>query len=189
MTNRAERVMQLFDGELPPAEAEQVRALIASDPAARAEWERLGRLSGLVREVESSRYAAADSVDSILRFVDEQVGAPKPLAFAKRRRGAVPGFVAAGGVVVALAAGIALLLRPAPAPSPQAAAPSAAPAGHLASAASRLARTVEPHAGADLGVAIESVDFGSTQGAIFMVTEGSADTLVVWTLDDANDKG
>ncbi|HEY8947075.1 MAG TPA: hypothetical protein VIM73_22680, partial [Polyangiaceae bacterium] len=39
------------------------------------------------------------------------------------------------------------------------------------------------------GVSIQSVDFGPTPGAIFMVSGAEQETMVVWTLEDTNDKG
>jgi hypothetical protein len=45
-------------------------------------------------------------------------------------------------------------------------------------------RDVEEPGDPDVGASIESVDFGASKGTIFLVSSGSAETPVVWLMDD-----
>ena len=66
---------------------------------------------------------------------------------------------------------------------------AAAPVGSVQKPAGSVAVASLPTEPAEAGVSIQSVDFGTTSGAIFLVPAGQSETMVVWTLEDANDKG
>jgi negative regulator of sigma E activity len=169
-----ELVERYYDGEAGEAEAERVRELLASDAKSREQFERLGLIGSLVREAEGGRRLPANFTDRLM----ERIAAEAPPR--RRKRAAV--FAAATASALALAALVTLWVRVKPpsgadsssAPVAEISAPSSAPSfGEVA--------VTEP---VGLPVAIESVDFGSTQGAIFLVSAGVTDTMVVWTLDE-----
>lgn len=169
-----ELVERYYDGEAGEAEAERVRELLASDAKSREQFERLGLIGSLVREAEGGRRPKADFTDRLM----ERLAAEAPPV--RRKRAAA--FAAATASTLALAALVTLWMRVKP-PSAvdsssvaQISAPSSAPSPGEVSATEP---GVEPPP-----VAIESVDFGSTQGAIFLVSAGVTDTMVVWTLDE-----
>lgn len=179
-----ELVERYYDGEADEAEGERVRELLASDAKSRERFERLGLLGSLVREAESGRRLPADFTERLM----DRIAAERPPP--KRRRAA--SFAAASASALALAAVAVLWLRTGPpsgvgsssAPVSQLSAPVSAPS--LAEAP--FAEPAAEPAGAP-PVAIESVDFGSTQGAIFLVSAGVTDTMVVWTLDEPAPNG
>jgi hypothetical protein len=169
-----ELVERYYDGEAGEAEAERVRELLASDAKSREQFERLGLIGSLVREAEGGRRLPANFTDRLM----ERIAAEAP----PRRRKRAAAFAAATASALALAALVTLWVRVKPpsgadsrsAPIAEISAPSSAPSfGEVAA--------TEP---VGLPVAIESVDFGSTQGAIFLVSAGVTDTMVVWTLDE-----
>lgn len=170
-----ELVERYYDGEADEAEAERARELIAADGASRAHFERLALLGSLVREAESGRRPPADFTDRVMA----KVAAEAPPA--RRKRAAALATTAASALALAAVAILWLRVPPPPgagtelAPRTELPVPVGAPSLAEASLAEPV---IEPP------VAIESVDFGPTQGAIFLVSAGVTDTMVVWTLDD-----
>lgn len=163
-----ELLMRYHDGELDLAARERVEQLLGRDAVARAQVERWVLLGDLLREADRARPAPPDVASSVLLRV-------------RGRRARWVRLSSYGGL--AAAALLALWVgttRPGPVtslPSQRAPSPSLAPS-----------RAPLPPAETALvpAVAIESVDFGSTQGAIFVVSApNDAETVVVWTLDDA----
>jgi anti-sigma factor RsiW len=172
-----ELIMLLHDGELDEREAAEVQALLAEDPSARALLEQLEWVSSVVRESAARAPASDDLVDAVMARVasepEERLLAPRPVA--RLRRPARSLALVSGAL--ALAAGLALLVTRGP--HPQAVARSvdvAAPVGAIS------APEPDPP---EQSVAIERVDFGGSQGAIFLVPGSDDRTLVIWTLDDA----
>jgi hypothetical protein len=100
------------------------------------------------------------------------------------RRFAIPGVAVASALAVAAAIALWVSSEP-PRGAPLVAQKSnavvsARPLSSLAlteSVAAEMVAEAPP-------VSIESVDFGATQGAIFLVSAGVTDTMVVWTLDE-----
>ncbi len=169
-----ELVERYYDGEADDAQAERARELIASDPKSREQFERLGLIGALLREAEGGRRLPATFTDRLM----ERVALETPPAKGKR----AARFAAATASALALAALVSLWLRVPPpaadssrAASAQVSTPGSAPS---------LAEARDTDAASEPPVAIESVDFGATQGAIFLVSAGVTDTMVVWTLDD-----
>lgn len=196
---RDELVMLYFDGELDAAETERVRELLRTDPKARAALARYELVSGLTRESGLGAVDPGDVFSAVMGRVaaDQKTkkqgarlsGKPSTTRAARRRPARALVSVACG---LALAASFALLVSHARSPKPPAALASAtevaAPAGAIS------AREPEPPV---QSVAIERIDFGSSQGAIFLVPGPEDRTVVVWTDDsagwtvddDADDKG
>jgi anti-sigma factor RsiW len=173
-----ELVDRFYDGDTDEEQTRAAQALIAADPRSRARLERLSLLGSLVREVESERKLPADFTDRVMDGVLAQRSSKT------RRSRRLPATALAAASALALAAAIGLWLRETGTP----AAPSAALTGTTAaegspSAAVREAFEAE-HLAEAPSVSIESVDFGATQGAIFLVSAGVTDTMVVWTLDE-----
>ena len=118
-------LMQYADGELSAEDTARVKNALATDEEARTFLQELGVLSGLVQEAEPLTVLEAetfDAVDTVMAAVakaegEEEKPAPKTtravvsLDAARERRRRVSVFVATG---IALAAGIALILRSQP---------------------------------------------------------------------------
>ncbi|MCB9609242.1 MAG: hypothetical protein H6716_21795 [Polyangiaceae bacterium] len=177
-------LMLLHDGELDAAAEAELLAALDADLAAQAELAGLEQLGDFLREAHK---AAAEPeftsvADSVMERLDEpplRAAQPKassaPSAPAQRERGWV---VVVGVTLAAAAAGI-LWLR------------SSHPVEPVAPVAS-LTKTAVPVAPSTPGpdpkveeepVAIVSVDFGGSDGTIFVV--GDESTPVVWLADDA----
>jgi hypothetical protein len=189
-------LMQLYDGELPPDEIESARLRLEQDPEWRSVFEGLGQLSEAVCALCDARSEGADDlVDRVLREIDrDQARKPQGARLIRLPlRRALLGVAAAA----ALAAGVALLIgrTPGAVPSPEdvLSAPVAALLQPLASdrAEESPVVAVVEDADADLApsVAIEAVDFGASNGTIFMVPTGSTATPVVWVMDEPAAQG
>lgn len=170
-----ELVERYYDGEAGEAEAERARELLSSDAKSREQFERLGLIGSLVREAEAGRRLPANFTDRLM----DRIAAEAPPV--RRKRAAA--FAAATASALALAALVTLWVRVEP---PSGAAPSGAPVTRISapSSAPSFAELSDTEPTVEPPVAIESVDFGPTQGAIFLVSAGVTDTMVVWTLDE-----
>lgn len=182
MSSDPRRLMEFHDGELDEDSKEALEAEVRLNPSARAKLRGLALLGDLVREAESSRAAPPDLVNAIL---DRTVGRPAPGPRAVPRR-PWQRFAPAAAGVLALAAGVAVVMSTSRQTEPTGA---VAPMGSPQKPAGSVAVAVLPTEPAEAGVSIQSVDFGTTRGAIFLVPGGQSETMVVWTLEDANDKG
>lgn len=181
-------VMRYFDGELPPAEAAEVEERLRTDRDAARLLEDLARLSERVQDVALARAAPHDDLaDEVMRRLEQELPAESkpnhapPSAWPTRVAGVV-------GLSVALAAAAAVMLQVG---GPKQ--PALPDSGALVSASPRLAEpTIGPLAvvnepvdeQADGPAAIETVDFGSHAGSIFLVPEGEETTPVVWLVDE-----
>jgi negative regulator of sigma E activity len=173
-----ELIDRLYDADLDEAQAKRARERLAVDPRAAAHFERLQLIGSLVREVEAERELPPDFTDRVMARIE-------PAGPSRRASKLYPLVAAAAGSALALAAAVALWVRaPAPPGVPSSLATAlgvpalSAPALPDGDALS-LEVSAEPPS-----VSIESVDFGATQGAIFLVSAGVTDTMVVWTLDE-----
>lgn len=180
------KLMSFHDGELDGAELAEAEALIERDPSARSELARLDVVGELVRGAHGRRALSVDLADAVIQRVLVEVPARGVVHRARPRwqRYAPVGVVLAAAAIAGL-----FLASPRETPGPSAArAPSALAPSHVAAVAPqpREEPAKEP---AEAGVSIQTVDFGSTQGAIFLVSAGETETMVVWTLEDAKDKG
>jgi anti-sigma factor RsiW len=192
-----ERLMRYFDGELEADEAREVEAWLEHSPDGKLMLVGWGRVGDAVRAIgDDVGTAGADIADAVMARIDD---APRPSVVRRLKRGtrrwmaAVPAI----GLSIATAAAVAIYLRH---PAPPAGAPGAAsvargapeqavsPAVESASAVAVAATETEN------GASIESVDFGTIGGSIFMVPSGQSsdesETPVVWLMDDvAPDEG
>jgi anti-sigma factor RsiW len=175
-----ELVERYYDGEADEAEAERVRELLGSDDKSRERFERLGLIGSLVREAEAGRHLPANFTDRVMERVAAEA---RPV-----RRKPATAFVAATASALALAALVSLWVR---VPASPVTDPRGGPAAQLTApvATPSLAEGPRAESAGEPPVAIESVDFGSTQGAIFLVSSGVTDTMVVWTLDEPAPNG
>jgi anti-sigma factor RsiW len=180
-------IMRYFDGELSDAEAAEVEERLRTDRQAARLLEDLSRLSGRVQEAALARAASHDDLADrvMLRLEEEGRAEPKP---ARKQPSAVPARVAGAiGLAVALAAAAAVMVlvrspkQPALPDSGAAVsvpAPPESPIGPLAVADEPVDERAEGPA------AIETVDFGSHAGSIFLVSEDEETTPVVWLVDE-----
>jgi negative regulator of sigma E activity len=207
-----ETLMQLYDGELPPDRARLVEQRLSGD----AEW--LGLFEGLeqvgdaVRALADRHVAVADTIaDTVMdRIRAERLGAgarpplhlvgaaaaQQPLSMFCARRPRSWRAPLALGAAAALAAAAALVIhvQPEPAEAPPHRQSSSAP---FAYTVARPMARLEPGPGSELGdetelvnaVAIETVDFGSRPGTIFMVPSGGTATPVLWLTDESEPGG
>jgi len=190
--DREQTLQRYFDGELPPAEADALRARLESDPELSAKLAGLEHLRALLRaalapevvgadvdasevfEVIEARIAAAnDAVDDAeplappperpaLRVVEGEGSAPAPAA---APRGRILYGILGGALAAAAAAFLVFAIPRGTHPEP-----SQPPVAE---------NTPAP------GSEIEDVDFGYSTGAIFQV-EGQEGTqyAVVWISDE-----
>ncbi|HET9931456.1 MAG TPA: hypothetical protein VFQ35_12235 [Polyangiaceae bacterium] len=171
-----ELIMLLHDGELDPEQAEAVRALIEDDASAAALFEQLDQVAAVVRESVLAAPASSDLTDAVMARIERE-----PVVLDVKRAGAPrrgPGrALAIVSGALALAAGLSLLVTRAMHSE------SLARSGDVAAPVAPMsAPEPEPP---EQSVAIERVDFGGSQGAVFMVPGSDDRTLVIWTLDDA----
>jgi hypothetical protein len=184
--------MRYYDGELSEEEAAELeRTLDGQSARVVAGLDQLGSVLRAVSERDSE--AAGDIAGSVLERIaaDEAQPAPAAVAIRPAARWVAPAAVAA----LALAASVALYLgsgQEPPSPVARTASRATLPAEPVQTVAPVVAPP-QPEAPAveeeDVppAVAIEAVDFGSHNGAIFMVSAGAEAeaTPVVWLTDDA----
>jgi negative regulator of sigma E activity len=203
-------LMRYFDGELTPEEAAEVERQLQRDPAARRVADDLDLLGDVVRNAALERAAAHDDlIDSVMARLDAETPEaraevrqlPTSLDAARTRRGPVTGrspvkVAALVGVSLALAAGAALVLRTSrpettelvsqrPGASVLVPDELAARGPHeLAAGAADAAELAISESSAS--ASIETVDFGSSAGTIFLAGEedGQETTPVVWVMDE-----
>jgi anti-sigma factor RsiW len=199
-----EQLMRYHDGELPEAEALVVEAAIEREPALLEELEAYSELGNFVRawdQVNANKLASFDVTGSVMAALEP------PRA---RVHSLLPRIATWVSLSAAIAAGSVLVVRswsaapnaPVGAPSAEHAelAPPSASAAELTLPELTLPELTLPDLAAalgaeDLGVGteqpkpppatIESVDFGSNTGEVFVVSTDSSETPVVWMPDDA----
>jgi len=175
---RAACLMRWHDGETSDDERELVEQLLAQDLAREqlASFELVGEL---VREADAARVQHLDLTEQVMARVLEasaSKGAEKPRANNVR---ALPRrALAVVGVALALAAGIALVVSERSSKLVASDQDLAAPIAAISAP--------EPDPPGE-SVAIERVDFGNEQGAIFLVPGVDERTVVIWTMDDTAD--
>lgn len=187
--DREDMLQQYFDGELPPPEADAVRAALADDEELRAKLDGLEHLRTLLRAVLApERVTGVDSdalFASIRSRLDEDEGevteapdaAPPRLRAIEggadeepaERRGSAVWMGVVGGVLAAAAAVWFLVIRPGD------------PVGETETPRDPIAGHVIPSPGSE----IEEIDFGYSTGAIFQI-EGreGASYAVIWISDE-----
>ena len=187
MSISREQLMRYHDGELSEAEARQVEEAIEREPALLEELEAYTELGSFVRawdQANASKLASFDVTSSVMAALEP------PRA---RVHSLLPRIATWVSLSAAIAAGSVLVVRSwsaAPIAPASAGAPSGESAGLVAPSASapELAAVLEA-AAEELTkpppATIESVDFGSNAGEVFVVSTDSSETPVVWMPDDA----
>jgi anti-sigma factor RsiW len=204
-------LMRYFDGELSPEETAEVERQLERDPAARRVADDLDLLGDVVRNAALEQAAAHDDlIDSVMARLDAETPEaaaevrqlPTSLDAARTRRGPVAGrspvkVAALVGVSLALAAGAAMVLRTnrpettelvSQRPGASVLVPELAARGpHEIAAGAADAADAAEHAISEgsASASIETVDFGSSAGTIFLAGEDGEETMpVVWVMDE-----
>ena len=188
--DRRMQLMRYHDGELSEADARLVEAALEQEPALLDELEAYSDLGSFVRawdQSNQSKVVSFDVADSVLSALEP------PRA---RVHSLLPRIATWVSLGAAIAAGSVLVVRSWSAPpvtpgvirsgeqavllsgsaSPSASAPELAAV--LAAAAEEEPQPPPPPA------TIESVDFGSNTGEVFVLSTDSSETPVVWMPDD-----
>lgn len=179
-------LMAYLDGELEGEALESLEARLREEPELRARLDALLQVVELSSELAAERVAAAPELPASFWERLEAVDA-------ERRGGLAPvvplasraGWWKAGTALAAAAAALLAVWGVARSPGPveSTSGTGQAPSAPLHSVPTR-GPVPEEEAGA--GVAIESVDFGSHAGTIFVVSEDAEEpTLVVWLDEDS----
>jgi anti-sigma factor RsiW len=181
-----EQLMRYHDGDLSEAEARVVEAAIEQEPALLEELEAYSELGSLVRawdQSNASKLASFDIADSVMAALEP------PRATVHSLLPRIATWVSLGA---AIAAGSVLVVRSwSAAPMPPSGSSQSAEHGELAppSASAPGLAEVLAAVGEELPklppATIESVDFGSNTGEVFVVSTDSSETPVVWMPDDA----
>ncbi len=195
-----EQLMSYVDGELDGADLEQVEAAVEGSPGLEAMAAGLVQIGDWVRAIEAVPGPNADRDASLTdRILDNIDAKQAPTAAAAQLRLVAGGthgderldssskLVWGVAALSAAAAALALVLGGAPAQtsSPRAYVPVVVPAA--AGSDNTASADDEPDREGD--VAITAVDFGTSQGSIFVVSAGGTSTPVVWLTDDAASGG
>ena len=190
-------LMRYHDGAVSEEEAAAVEEALEHEPALLEELEAYAELGSFVRTWGKARSEhASDIADSVMERIDA-LAAPvlAPLPRIAPVHSLWPRVATWLSLGAAIAAGSVLVVRSWSAP------PGMPRGSHAAGAGDNTAALVTPSAAAprvappDVSAAleeepkeppatIESVDFGKTNGTVFVVSTDSADTPVVWMPDD-----
>jgi len=182
-----EQLMRYHDGELSEADARLVEAALEQEPASLEELEAYSELGSFIRasnQSNESKVMSFDIADSLLSALEP------PRA---RVHSLLPRIATWVSLGAAIAAGSVLVVRSWSAPPltpaairsgehaalTQSASPSAS-APELAA----VQAAVEEEAPPPPPATIESVDFGSNTGEVFVLSTDSSETPVVWMPDD-----
>ncbi len=195
MTPSRELLMRYLDGEVSEAEAREVESALDQEPALAEELEAYSELGSFLRafsEVEASK--PFDVSGDVMAAIEAEP-ARAPVRAPARVQSLLPRIATWVSLGAAIAAGSVLVARswsapPAPSGPSAAHAPVAAERASAAAAASavappELAAALQAEEESKLPPAtIESVDFGSNAGSVFVVSTDSSETPVVWMPDD-----
>ncbi len=200
-------LMALADGELDGSARDRAERLVAQNEEARQVVEAIrgSRLGPWLDEAIAARSAAADGIaDAVMAKLGaaaaREDGGVVRLAASRRGRGASrkPALVASGAAVVALAAGVALVVRvghdDATAPAPVASVPAPGPIEGPTVAPSVVA---QQSAGPAQGVEVDEIDSPSRGVSVFEIPLRSAaaaaasagpSSVVIWIDDEPGGK-
>ncbi len=200
MTVSRELLMRYHDAEVSEAEARQVEAALEQAPALLEELEAYAELGCFVRaSSEASAAQSFDIADSVMAAI---APLPKPQRVVTRSAARVqpllPRIATWVTLGAAIAAGCMLVVRSWSAPASRAAHhPHAAQSESAEQAPALTSAAPDPSAAPEFAAAlqaeeepklppatIESVDFGTNTGSVFVVSTDSSETPVVWMPDD-----
>jgi negative regulator of sigma E activity len=182
-----EQLMRYHDGELSEADARLVEAALEREPALLEELDAYSDLGSFMRAWDQSnanKVVSFDIADSVLAALEP------PRA---RVHSLLPRIATWVSLGAAIAAGSVLVVRswsaPPPAPAGVRSAEHAVLSGSAAPSASaaELAAVEEERALLEPPpppATIESVDFGSNTGEVFVLSTDTSETPVVWMPDD-----
>lgn len=184
-------LMRLYDDELTDDERRKLEEGLGDHE--RGVLEELSQLSDVVRDVAERRVADVSVVDDVMAAIEREATEPAPSPRALLlpipandggRRGLM-----AGALALAAAAAVALGVTQLGAPSKPTAPAETARAPVVVNP--RVVQPLAPPAAPAevVPAAIESIDFGGSRGAIFMVSAGQETTPVVWMTDDPPSAG
>jgi len=181
MSLSREQLMRYHDGELSEAEAHAVEAALEDEPELAGELEAYGELGSFVRAWDQSNSAKLATFD-VSASVMAALEPPRARVHALLPR--IATWVSLGA---AIAAGSVLVVRSWSAPPVAPGGPRAGEHAELsiASAVPELSAVLPGQEAKPSPATIESVDFGSNAGTVFVVSTDSSETPVVWMPDDA----
>ena len=183
MSVSRELLMRYHDGEVSEEEARSVEAALEHEPALLEELEAYSELGSFLRVLSDANTSSLpiDITENVLRAIEP----PRARVHALWPR--VATWVSLGA---AIAAGSVLVARSWSAPPVRPGGAQLATAGEHAVLAA--ASSAAPEVSAALEeepklppATIESVDFGTNTGTVFVVSTDSSETPVVWMPDDA----
>lgn len=189
MSISREQLMRFHDGELSEAEAREVELALEQEPALAEELEAYNELGSFVRAWDqsnnTSKLAAFDISDSVMAALEP------PRA---RVHSLLPRIATWVSLGAAIAAGSVLVVRSWTAPPVAPAgvhssaqiehSEAAAPSASVQELSAVLAAAAEEERQPPSPATIESVDFGSNSGEVFVLSTDSSETPVVWMPDD-----
>ena len=184
-----ELLMRYHDGAVSEEEAVAVEEALEHEPALLEELEAYSELGSFVRAWGEARSEQQfDIADSVMARIAAEKPAPARVASVHSIWPRVATWVSLGA---AIAAGSVLVVRSWSAPPAARRSAQPAVAAEVNSAAPVSTAVAPPDVSAaleeepkDPPATIESVDFGQTNGTVFVVSTDSADTPVVWMPDD-----
>jgi len=175
----SEELMMLVDGELDPARAAEVQALVDADPEARATVEALRTAGEIVSSAaleQADRAGAGGIADNVMRRIDGVADLDVHRRAKSRRTLTIAGAVwAAAGVAAALAFWVH-----APKIQPYVTHPEPMAIRSVGDVIAGGVGAIAPAA-----AEVDAVDFGARAGSIFYVPSDEVKmTAVVWLTDD-----
>ena len=199
MSISREQLMRYHDGDLSEAEALVVEAAIELEPALQEELEAYSELGSFVRawdQANASKLASFDVTASVMAALEPPRARVQSLLPRIATWVSLSAAIAAGSVLVVRSWSAAPVAPAGPSSAEHAQlAPPSASAPELALPELALPELTLPDLGLALGAeseeqpkpppaTIESVDFGSNTGEVFVVSTDSSETPVVWMPDD-----
>jgi len=188
MSISREQLMRYHDGELSEADARVVEAAVEQNPALLEELEAYTELGSFVRAWDRANVNRVGSFD----IADDVMAALEPPR--ARVHSLLPRIATWVSLGAAIAAGSVLVVRSWSAPPLTPAvgrsgvnavlSGSALPSASAPELAAVLAAAAEEEPQVPPPATIESVDFGSNTGEVFVLSTDTSETPVVWMPDD-----
>jgi anti-sigma factor RsiW len=186
-----EQLMRYHDGELSEAEARVVEAAIEQEPALLEELEAYSELGSFLRVwdgANANKVASFDVTASVMAALEPPRARVHSLLPRIATWVSLSAAIAAGSVLVVRSWSAAPMAPPGVGPFERAEQAEVAPPSASATSATDLAAVLQA-VSEELPklppATIESVDFGSNSGEVFVVSTDSSETPVVWMPDDA----
>ena len=184
-------ILQRFhDGELPPSEAQRVRAQVSRDPAAQRRLRELAQLGALLRDAADELSSGLDS-EALFASIEARIAAEPAVSPVARLRVVTSEWLAhrRGTLVPALAATAVAAATLVAVLRPVGGGDALQPSGGVPEIAvqiqglQRRAPELEV-AGLVKGSSVETIDIGSSPSTVFQVDDEGVGLAVVWISDD-----